>query len=66
MLNLDYDAVHRFVEGYPGARWEGWDVLLFRPTPAGATHIHGAFVNGSWGIQTRVSPDESGKWNLRV
>lgn len=66
MLKLDIDAVHRFVEGYDNARWEGWDVLLFKPTPAGASHRKGAFVNGKWGIQTRISPNSEGKWLLRV
>jgi len=66
MLKLDYDAAHRFVDGYDGARWDGWDVLLFKPTPAGATHRRGAYVNGQWGIQTRVVADSEGKWRLKV
>jgi hypothetical protein len=66
MLKFDYDAVHRFVEGYENASWDGWDVLLFKRTPAGATHKKGAFVNGQWGIQNRISPNSDGKWVLRV
>lgn len=66
MLKLNYDAAHRFVDSYPPARWDGWDILIFKPTPAGASHSRGAFVNGQWGIQTRVSPDAEGNWKLRV
>lgn len=66
MLKLDYDAVHRFVEGYEHARWDGWDVLLWNETPSGATRQNGAFVNGKWGIQRRISPNAEGKWVLRV
>jgi hypothetical protein len=66
LLNLSYDAVHRFVEGHPQARWDGWTVELFKPSPAGATHPKGAFRNGQWGILTRVGPDEKGKWRLNV
>lgn len=66
MLKLDYDAAHRFVEGYPMARWEGWDILLFKPTRAGEHNKKGAYMNGEWGIQTRISPDSTGKWKLRV
>lgn len=66
MLNLDYDAIHRFVDGYPEAQWDGWDVLLFKPTPVGQDHPKGARVNGRWGIQTRVSPDIKGRWSISV
>jgi hypothetical protein len=66
MLNLDYDAIHRFVDGHPDARWDGWDMLLFKETPAGATHMKGAFVGGRWGIQDRISPDSNGKWVFKV
>jgi hypothetical protein len=66
MLKLSYDAVHRFVEGYDNAKWDGWDVLLFKPTPAGATHKRGVCEQGQWGIQTRVAPDTDGLWRIRV
>ena len=66
MLKLDYDAAHRFVEGYPQASWDGWDILMFKPARAGEHHKKGAYVNGTWGIMTRVSPDDTGKWKLRV
>lgn len=66
MLKLDYAAAHRFVEGYPNAEWEGWDILMFKATPSGFTSKKGAFRNGVWGTMTRISPDEQGRWKLRV
>jgi hypothetical protein len=66
MLSLDYAAAHRFVAGHPGSKWDGWDIVMFAPTTAGAMSVRGAFVDGQWGIETRVSPDEKGKWVFRV
>lgn len=66
MLKLDYDGIHRFVEGYANASWDGWTVEIFKPTPAGFSHKRGAFRNGTWGLVTRISPDSQGKWKLRV
>lgn len=66
MLKLDYTAVHRFVEGYKNASWNGWELELFKPTPSGYSHQRGAFRNGTWGIVTRVAPDAQGKWKFRV
>lgn len=66
MLKLNYDAAHRFVEGYPNAQWSGWDIEIFKPTPAGFTNKRGAFRNGTWGTLTRVSPDDKGIWTFRV
>lgn len=66
MLKLNYDAAHRFVEGYPNASWDGYDILMFKATPSGFTNKRGAFRNGTWGILTRVSPDDKGIWTFRV
>lgn len=66
MLKLDFDAVHRFVEGYPNASWNGWTLELFKPDARAFTKRNGAFRNGSWGFLTRVNADDQGKWNFRV
>lgn len=66
MLKLDYAAVHRFVEGYPNASWNGWTLEIFKPTPAGYTNKRGVFRNGQWGLLTTVSPDDKGTWTFRV
>lgn len=66
MLKLNYEAVHRFVEGYPQAQWDGWTIEIFKPTPAGFTSKRGAFRDGQWGLVTRVTPDDKGIWVFRV
>lgn len=66
MLKLNYDAAHRFVEGYPNAQWNGWTIEIFKPTPAGYTSKRGALRNGKWGLLTRVNPDNKGLWVFRV
>jgi hypothetical protein len=66
MLKLDYTAAHRFVEGYPNAKWNGWNIEIFKPTPTGYTNVRGAFRNGTWGTLTTVAPDSKGNWTFRV
>lgn len=66
MLKLDLDGAERFVAGYPNAYWDSWTMVIFKPTPAGATHRKGLFRNGSWGIATRVEPDETGRYKFRA
>lgn len=66
MLRLNYEAAHRFVDGYPNANWDGWTIELFKPNPTGATSRRGAFRRGEWGILTRVEVDARGYWCFRV
>lgn len=66
MLKLDYDAAHRFVEGFPNAAWNGWTLELFKPDARAFTKKNGAFRDGRWGFLTRVTPDEQGKYVFRV
>jgi hypothetical protein len=66
LLKLDYDAAHRFVDGYPNASWDGYTIELFKPTNAGYSSKRGAFRNGRWGFLTRVEANEQGRWVFRV
>jgi hypothetical protein len=66
MLKLNYDAAHRFVEGYPTANWDGWTIEIFKADPRGYTRKNGAYRNGQWGILTRVEADDKGIWTFRV
>jgi hypothetical protein len=66
MLKLNYDAVHRFVDGFPNASWDGYTLELFKPTPRGFTNKNGAFRNGQWGLLDRIAPDDKGIWTFRV
>lgn len=41
-------------------RWDGWDMVFFRPDPRGRKSKDGALRNGEWGFDNRVSPNEEG------
>lgn len=66
MLKLNYEAAHRFVEGYPNAQWNNYTIELFKPTPSGFTRPDGAFRNGTWGILRKIEPSAEGIWSFRV
>lgn len=66
MLKLNYDAVHRFVQGHKSAYWDGWTMVIWKETPAGASSPLGLRRDGKWGIAKRVDPDHNGLWNFRV
>lgn len=66
MLKLDLAAAERFVDGHPDAFWDGWTLVLFKPSQAGATHRKGIFRDGQWGLANRVEPDTTGRYRFRV
>lgn len=43
--------------------WEGWDVLWYKPYPAGFLKKDGAFFKGKWTLLKRISPTRKG-WVL--
>lgn len=66
-LQLDWNAAHRFVDerrnlGF-NVKWDGWDIIFWSKTPKGFSHPRGSW-RGTWGIETRVSPDNSGTWRI--
>jgi hypothetical protein len=67
---LEYDAAHEFVTKQSKAgndvRWEGWDMVFFKPTPYGFSNPKGAFRKGRWGMENRVTPDSTGRWVVPV
>lgn len=67
-LVLDYNDAHKFVKEQRklGAdiRWDGWDMLLWKPTHYGFTNKRGAFHNGRWGMETRIPVNGDGKWRV--
>jgi len=66
MKVLNYKQVHAYVERNKHfAYWDGWDLMLFRPTQVGYSKPQGMFRDGKWGMSTRISPDEKGLWNIR-
>lgn len=66
MLKLDLAGAERFVDGHPNAFWDGWTMVLFKPTQVGASHRKGMYRNGTWGLATRVEPDNTGRYRFRV
>lgn len=65
MKRLDYEDAHAYVDKSPTAFWEGWTMVLFTPTQAGATSPRGIYRDGKWGIAMRVSPNSEGLWTIR-
>jgi hypothetical protein len=66
MLKLDLDAAERFVASYPSAFWDGWTLVLFKPTRTGENKTKGMYRDGAWGIATRVEADSKGLYRFRV
>ena len=66
MKVLNYKQAHDYVEHNKHfAFWEGWDLVLFRPTPVGYSKQQGMFRDGKWGMATRIRPDSAGNWVFR-
>lgn len=67
VVEMDYSQAHNFVARPPrrtDARWEGWDLLLWKPTPFGYMNTKGVFRKGRWGVQTRITVNERGTWEV--
>ncbi len=71
MLNLDISglkAAHEFVRKQRAAgndvRWEGWDMVFFRPADQAIHSKDGAFRNGVWGFDNRVVVNSEGIWSI--
>lgn len=57
------EKMEEIVESNPYLKWEGWDVLWYKPYPAGFLKRDGAFFNGKWTRVVRISPNRGG-WKL--
>lgn len=68
MLNLDYSAAHKFVreQRHLGnkVRWEGWDMVIHKPTAYGFKDPKGAFKDGRWGVEIRIPVNDAGIWEV--
>lgn len=68
MLTLGIRKVENFVEQQRelgnDVRWDGWDMVFFRPADKAVFSREGAFRNGVWGYDNRVSPNEKGVWEV--
>lgn len=65
---LDYDQAHDYVarEQRKGKAvyWNGWDIVSFRPNPAGFMRKDGAYRNGKWGTTRTIKVNKYGKWRV--
>lgn len=68
MLNLDIKAAHRVVREQRAmgndVRWDGWDIVFFRPADHAIHSKDGAFRNGQWGFDNRVVVNTEGIWEI--
>jgi hypothetical protein len=46
--------------------WDGWTMVFWKQNPNGFNDKNGAFKNGRWGVQSRISPNEAGQWGVPV
>lgn len=63
MVINSLDQMESIVERDPYLAWDGWDVLWYKPFPAGFLKKDGAFYNGAWTRLTRITPTREG-WVL--
>lgn len=67
-LTLGVKKVEKFVDEQIAlgndVRWDGWDVVFFRPEPKGVYSRDGAFRNGQWGFENRTTVNDKGQWEI--
>lgn len=67
-LTLGIKKADRFVKQQNelgnDVRWNGWDMIFFRPSEAGIYSKHGAFRNGVWGFDNVVPVSDDGQWHI--
>jgi hypothetical protein len=70
MPNLDYKAAHKFVREQRRignvVRWDGWDMVFWKPTRHGFSTVNGSFdkTRGRWGVESRIAVNNSGEWSI--
>jgi Zn/Cd-binding protein ZinT len=62
------DEAEQFVINQQAAgwdyRWDGWDIVLFKPDRRGVRSVFGAYRNGQWGLEHRSVVDTDGAWEV--
>ena len=68
MISLNFSAVHKFIREQrrlgSDIRWDGWELVFFKPTRHGWSNKKGAYRNGRWGMESRVTVTNAGLWNV--
>jgi hypothetical protein len=64
---LDYKAAHNYVDSQnDNVFWDGWDMVIFKPSPVARTRSNGMLRNGVWGTAHRIRVSERGTWRVPV
>lgn len=77
MIKFNLKSAHRMVREQQAlgndVRWDNYDIVFFRgnvdrpqDTAHAITSPAGAFRNGIWGFENRVSVDAAGLWHVDV
>ncbi len=68
MFKVNYKNVDRLVKEQQAkgtdVRWDGWDLVFFRPEKHSYSSKHGVYRNGSWGYDNRIAVNESGIYEI--
>lgn len=66
MIALSIDKVDNFVAKAQrkgtDVRWNGWDMVFFKPDRRALRSPRGRRRGNEWGFETTVSPNEKGMW----
>lgn len=64
MRAYNYEEAHQFVANTRNARWDGWDIILWKKNPGAFMKPKGTCRSGVWGIESRISVDTDGLWRV--
>lgn len=69
MIVLNHYKVDNFVAKQQrkgiNVRWDGWDMVFFKPDRGALRSAKGRRRGDEWGFETRVSPNTNGVWLVR-
>jgi hypothetical protein len=61
-MELTLAQAERFVATAPRAKWNGWDIEIYRPDPNSCIRSQGSFYNNQWCLKTTITPNTEGKY----
>lgn len=61
---LNYDEAHSLVARNRFLRWDGYDIVTFKPNPKGFIDRRGQYRKGVWGIEFRYPLKDNGTWSV--
>lgn len=66
MIALTFNRVDNFVTKLQRkgvkVRWEGWNMVFFKPDNRALRSPNGKRWDNEWGFETVVSPNDEGRW----